>query len=85
MSSSILTVRVAPGVSERLQKLAEATKRSKSFLAAEAIEEYLVVQEWQVNAILEGIEAADRGDGVDLDQVRQRWEKHIADSSDSSS
>jgi RHH-type transcriptional regulator, rel operon repressor / antitoxin RelB len=74
MSTETLTVRVTPEIAKRLRNLAQATNRSKSFLAAEAIEEYLAIQEWQVQAILEGIEQADQDDGVSLDQVKQHWE-----------
>ncbi len=82
MNTETLTVRVTPEIAARLKKLAEATKRSRSFLAAEAIDDYLAVQEWQVQAILEGIEEADRGDFADFEQVKHRWEKRLADSSD---
>lgn len=79
MSTTVLTVRVAPEVSERLERLARATRRSKSFLAAEAIEEYLAVQEWQVQAILDGLEASDRDEGIDFEQVKRSWEKKLED------
>jgi RHH-type transcriptional regulator, rel operon repressor / antitoxin RelB len=35
-------------VKKRFDKLAKSTGRSRSFLAAEAIREYLDVNEWQV-------------------------------------
>ncbi len=79
MSTTVLTVRVAPEVSKRLSKLAQATRRSKSFLAAEAIEEYLAVQEWQVQAILDGLEASDRDEGTDFEQVKQSWERKLGE------
>jgi RHH-type rel operon transcriptional repressor/antitoxin RelB len=82
VKTSTLTVRVASEIEKRLAKLASATARSKSFLAAEAIEEYLAVQEWQVQAILEGKKAAARGEGRDLAQVRKAWEKRREDPSD---
>lgn len=75
MKTSTLTVRVAAEIEKRLGKLAAATARSKSFLAAEAIEEYLAVQEWQVQAILEGKKAAARGEGREIEEVRKGWEK----------
>ena len=82
MSTITLTVRVRPEIAQRLGSLAQATQRTKSYLAAEAIEEYLAVQEWHVQAILDGIEEADRGEGVDLDEVRQTWEARLADPAD---
>jgi RHH-type rel operon transcriptional repressor/antitoxin RelB len=40
----VITIRVEPEIKERLEKLAKATARSRSFLAAEAIRCYLDVQ-----------------------------------------
>jgi RHH-type rel operon transcriptional repressor/antitoxin RelB len=68
--STTLTVRLAPQVKRRLESVALRVRRSKSFLAAEAIEEFLAVQEWQISAIKEGIAAADRGDLVPHEDVR---------------
>ena len=79
MNTSTITVRVEAQIAKRLAQLAKATSRSRSFLAAEAIEEYLAVQEWQVEAITEGMEAADRGEGIALREVKAAWEKKRAD------
>jgi RHH-type transcriptional regulator, rel operon repressor / antitoxin RelB len=70
MSSETFTVRVETAVKKRLEKLAKSTGRSRSFLAAEAISEYLGVNEWQVAGIRRAIESADRGELVAHDQVR---------------
>jgi RHH-type transcriptional regulator, rel operon repressor / antitoxin RelB len=68
--STTLTVRVTPQVKRRLESVALRVRRSKSFLAAEAIEEFLAVQEWQIAAVKEGIAAADRGNLVQHEDVR---------------
>src|SRR5262249_11426579 len=68
--STTLTVRLAPDVKRRLESVALRVRRSKSFLAAEAIEEFLAVQEWQIAAIKEGIAAADRGELIPHKDVR---------------
>ena len=46
---------------EKLEKLADATKRSKSFLVAEAVDRYLHEQDWQVSAIKDGLQQAENG------------------------
>ncbi len=54
------------------EKLSKATDRSKPLLAAQA----MALQEWQVEAIKEGIAAAERGDLVGHDKalaVLERW------------
>ena len=48
MSSTTVSVRIDPVIKKRLEKLAKSTGRSRSFLAAEAINEYLDLNEWQV-------------------------------------
>ena len=70
MSSSTFTVRVDTAAKKRLEKLAKNTGRSRSFLAAEAINEYLDINEWQVAGIKAAIESADRGEFVPHDQVK---------------
>ena len=74
--STTLTVRLDKTVKKRLEAAAARVRRSKSFVAAEAIEEYLAVQDWQVEAIKKGIEAADRGELVPHDRVKA-WAKSL--------
>jgi predicted transcriptional regulator len=80
-----LTLRISEETNAALDALADATERSKSYLAQRAIEEYLSLNAWQVQAIGEGIEAAEAGRLVDHAQVRQRWEQRLADSLDQGS
>lgn len=51
MPSETFTVRVNADIKKRLTKLAESTGRTRSFLTAEAIAEYLDTNEWQVAGI----------------------------------
>lgn len=60
-STTLLSLRVPDEVAERLAALAEATDRSKSCMAAQAIEEYLALQEWQVKAIRKRVSDAETG------------------------
>jgi RHH-type rel operon transcriptional repressor/antitoxin RelB len=79
MSSITFTVRVDAAAKKRLEKLAKSTGRSRSFLAAEAINEYLDVNEWQVAGIKRAIESLDRGAGVPHEQVKNwvaSWGTH---------
>ncbi len=72
MSSQTFTVRVDSGVKKRLEKLAKSTGRSRSFLAAEAISEYVDVNEWQVAGIKRAIESLDRAGGIPHQEVK-KW------------
>jgi RHH-type rel operon transcriptional repressor/antitoxin RelB len=82
MNTSTMTVRLDDRLKERLNKLAEVTHRSKSFLAAEAICEYLKVQEWQISEIKKGIAEADSGQLIDHTSIVKHWEKKRAHSVD---
>src|SRR5258707_3421877 len=64
MRSTTFTVRVDTGVKKRLERLAKSTGRSRSFLAAEAINEYLELNEWQVAGIKRAVASLDRGEGI---------------------
>jgi RHH-type rel operon transcriptional repressor/antitoxin RelB len=70
MRSTALTVRIDAAAKERLEKLAESTGRSRSFLAADAINQYLEVNEWQVAGIKQAIASLDRGEATGHEQVK---------------
>ena len=53
-----LSIRISPDIQNQLSELSEATGRTKSFLAAEAIENYLTTQAWQVSAIKQAVKKA---------------------------
>jgi len=70
MPSTTFTIRVEPEVKKRLEKLAKSTGRTRSFLAAEALSEYLDVNEWQVAGVRRAMASLDRGDGVPHQEVK---------------
>lgn len=74
-TSTLISVRVPANVADRLENLAKSVERSKSYLAAEAIEEYLAIHEWQVQAIQAGLEEIKQGKVVDFEEVKQFWEQ----------
>ncbi|MCL7489251.1 MAG: CopG family ribbon-helix-helix protein [Desulfobulbaceae bacterium] len=78
MSSTLVSARVPDNLAKRLDDLAKTMHRSKSFLAAQAIEEFVDLQEYHVQAIKEGIAAVERGDVVSHEQavaVLKSWGK----------
>jgi predicted transcriptional regulator len=77
--SATFTVRVDEATKKRLEKLAESTGRSRSYLAAEAITEYLAVNEWQVEGIKQALASLDRGEAVTHAEVKAwvtSWDSH---------
>ena len=62
-----LTVRVKPATRDRLENLARVTRRTKSFVIEEALEQYLDVNEWQIKGIQDALIEADSQDAVFVD------------------
>ncbi|MGJ3699643.1 CopG family ribbon-helix-helix protein [Variovorax sp. AFSI2.2] len=57
-----MTIRLDDEVKNRLDHLADATQRSKSFLAAEAIRAYVETNEWQIGEVRAALKEADAED-----------------------
>jgi len=56
--------------------LSKSMNRSRSFVAAQAIQEYVSVNEWQINEIKKGLAEADAGDFAtdeEVQQVMKKW------------
>jgi len=73
--SNILTLRVDDKLKRKLDKLAKTTQRSRSFLAAEAIREFVAINEWQIQEIKKAIQQADAGDFVTDEEVEEMFRK----------
>jgi RHH-type rel operon transcriptional repressor/antitoxin RelB len=75
--SVTMTIRLEDDVKDRLDHLAEATHRSKSFLAAEAIRVFVESNEWQINEIQTALKEADAGDYAsdeDIATLAKKWQ-----------
>jgi len=76
MKTLTVSARLDSKTIKKLDRLAKATARSKSFLAAEAIRAYVEEQAWQVEAIEEGVRQADAGNFASEEEVKRafaRW------------
>ena len=77
-ATTVLTVRLSTELKERLDRLAKATARSKSWLASDAIARYVQLQEWQIQEIEAGIREADAGEFATDDEVEAviaKWKR----------
>ena len=75
--SAVITVRVEDDLRERLEQLADATRRSRSFIVAEALREYVAQHEWQVAEIESGIADADQGKLAPHAKVMKKLERKL--------
>lgn len=74
--STTITIRLDDAVKDRLDRLAESTQRSKSFLAAEAIRDFVDSNEWQISetrAALKEANAADFASESDVEHFASKW------------
>lgn len=76
MESSVLTLRLNNDTKDKLDKLANATQRTKSFLAAEAINRYLEIEAWQIAEIEQAMIEADQEDFASDAQVNALASKY---------
>jgi predicted transcriptional regulator len=76
METAILTLRVPVEVKQQLDKLADATHRSKSWLAGEAIQRYLDLEAWQIGEIEQALAEADAGDFATDEELAAVKERH---------
>ena len=76
--SDPVKIRLDPDIRKRLDKLAKATERSRAALAAEAVRQFVVLNEWQIAAIEEGVKAAEAGRFIDHARLKAKWEERLA-------
>ena len=68
-------MRLEPELRKRLDGLAKAQRRSRSFVAAEAIREYVALNEWQIGEVRKSLAEADRGEFATEGEVRRVMDK----------
>ncbi len=59
--TTTLSVRIDTTTKKRLEALAKRARRSKSFLAAEAIAAFVEAESWQFDELQAGLEELDEG------------------------
>ena len=74
--TSTVTIRLEESTKIKLEKLAESTHRTRSFLAAEAIKAFVESNEWQIAEIQQAITEADAGEfatQTEVEAVANKW------------
>lgn len=66
---SVMSLRLPDEIADTLANLAKATGRSKSFLAVDALREYLAREAWQIEEIQHALNEADAGDFASDEEV----------------
>lgn len=73
-NTEVVTVRLDGKLKAKLEALARHTRRSKSYLAAEAIAAYVDLNEWQIAEIEAGIAELDNGETVSHEEAARRYD-----------
>ena len=76
--SEVMTIRVDRKTKARLEKLAKAMERTKSYVAAEAIRAFVDLNEWQIAEIKTALKEADAGDFAsekEVQAVMRKWRR----------
>jgi predicted transcriptional regulator len=74
--SITMTIHLDDDVNDRLDALADATRRSKSLLVAEAIQAFVESNEWPIVEIQAALKEAERGDfasNKDVAALATKW------------
>ena len=69
-------MRLPENLVQQLEVLAKAMGRSRSFVAAEAIQSYVREQAWQVQEMQDAVKEADAGDFAstrDVESLADKW------------
>ena len=73
MAYTITSIRLSDELRNKIERLAQATGRSKSFLMQEAIAQYVENESWQLAQIEEGIRADDAEEHVPAAEMEAFW------------
>jgi RHH-type rel operon transcriptional repressor/antitoxin RelB len=70
MTSTVLSVRVPQELKEQLDYLSRSTKRSRAYLAAEALRDYVRKNAWRAKELHDAKQEADKGVFVSHDAMK---------------
>ena len=73
---AMMSMRLPDELTNQLDALANATGRSKSFLAGQAIRDFIDRESWQTAEITQAISEADKGEfatDAEMNNVSAKW------------
>jgi predicted transcriptional regulator len=71
------TVRLPGATADKLDELARKVDRSRAYVAAEAIEDYVKRQEWQLAEIESGLAEAEQGEFASDEELAKVVAKYV--------
>ena len=76
MTAKTINVRLPEALYKQIEELAKATDRTKSFLAVDALTQYVKSESWQIQDIHKAIKEADAGEFDTDQQVKDVFGKY---------
>jgi predicted transcriptional regulator len=71
------TVRVSDETASKFDQIAEKLDRSRSYMAAQVIEDYIAREEWQLAEIEAGLAEANRGEFASVEDLTKIVGKYV--------
>ena len=71
------TIRVSDEVADRLDQIAQKLDRSRSYMAAQAIEDFVSREEWQLEEIEAGLAEAESGEFASDEELARVVSKYV--------
>ena len=71
------TIRVPDEVADRLDQIAQKLDRSRSYMAAQAIEDFVSREEWQLEEIEAGLAEAESGEFASEEELARVVSKYV--------
>ena len=74
--SAVFSVRVSPELKAKVEAIAAAVERPRSWIVTQALEAFVADQAWQIEEIKRGVAEADAGDFASAEEVEAvftRW------------
>ena len=76
MTAKTINVRLPEALYNQIEALSKATARTKSFLAIDALTNYVQSESWQIHDIHEGIKEADASEFATEKQVKAMFAEY---------
>jgi predicted transcriptional regulator len=76
MTAKTINVRMPEALYKQIEELAKSTDRTKSFLAVDALTQYVKSESWQIQDIHKAIKEADAGELATDQQVKDVFGKY---------
>lgn len=73
--TAVFSVRISPELKAKVEAIAAAAERPRSWVVTQALEAFVAEQAWQIEEIKRGVAEADAGDFASAEEVEAIFAK----------